>query len=248
MNFVPPIPQSALSFSTPAKPTIYSLPTAPLTLKEVKGVVIQRSYFYMDASLMTFCVHKLGFAPDLPCWVSQEHVSQKLFGDSGVRSLKLTEDYHQQFFLWGTQFSNVHTTFNFEEPAILISNITFPGPEQYFQLMKSYGTSDFQKAKMEMERADPTEAYKIGRKYKMRADWDQVKESVMYQAVLAKFFQDDNLGLLLLSTRDHLLVQLKPVDAYWGTGTAGNGGNMLGKLLMRVRDVLAKAYPDRVPT
>jgi len=190
--------------------------------------------------MMSFCVHKLGLAPDLPCWVSQELVSQKLFGDSGVRSLKITEAYHQSFFLWGTQFSNVHTTFNFDEPPIIINGVTYPGPEQYFQVMKSFNTPDHTKALEKMFKATPDQAFSLGRSYQLREDWEQVKEKVMEDCLFAKFTQHADLKGLLLATGTHMLVQLKPNDVYWGTGPDGKGLNRHAVILMMVRAKIAE--------
>jgi ribA/ribD-fused uncharacterized protein len=58
---------------------------------------------------------------------------------------------------------------------------------------------------------------------------------VMRTAVRAKFTQDDGLAALLRSTGEHPLVQLKPRDAWWGTGADGQGRNALGALLMELR-------------
>ena len=72
----------------------------------------------------------------------------------------------------------------------------------------------------------------------MRQDWMTARIDVMRKAVYAKFTQDLNLKALLLSTHDHLLVQIKPGDDTWGTGPRGDGANMLGVLLMELRSQL----------
>jgi ribA/ribD-fused uncharacterized protein len=69
----------------------------------------------------------------------------------------------------------------------------------------------------------------------MSEDWDERKEDVMEKAVYAKFSQHDDMKRLLLETQNFSLVQLKPNDPFWGTGSAGEGKNMLGCILMRIR-------------
>jgi ribA/ribD-fused uncharacterized protein len=68
-----------------------------------------------------------------------------------------------------------------------------------------------------------------------------VRAETMRRAVQAKFTQHATLSALLLSTGNHTLSQLKPTDAYWGSGSDGTGVDMLGVLLMGVRATLASA-------
>lgn len=81
----------------------------------------------------------------------------------------------------------------------------------------------------------PREARDLGQKVKMRPDWDQVKDQVMYECVLAKFLQHPDLRKELMKTDPETLVEDSPIDYYWGCGADGTGKNMLGKTLMRVR-------------
>ena len=49
------------------------------------------------------------------------------------------------------------------------------------------------------------------------ADWEEVKDRVMYRAVYAKFSQHPELAQVLLSTRGQALVE-RAADRYWGDG------------------------------
>jgi ribA/ribD-fused uncharacterized protein len=60
----------------------------------------------------------------------------------------------------------------------------------------------------------------------------------MHEVVLAKFTQHPSLRELLLSTGDALLVEHTAHDSYWGDGGNGSGKNLLGQILMRVREQL----------
>lgn len=74
-----------------------------------------------------------------------------------------------------------------------------------------------------------------------RSDWFDVNEEVMYQALLAKFTQNDDLKSLLLATGDAYLVEHSPDDGFWGDrlDKDGNPGkNRLGSLLMTLRSEL----------
>lgn len=72
----------------------------------------------------------------------------------------------------------------------------------------------------------------------MRVDWEDVKAGVMEKALRAKFTTYEDLKKLLVSTYPHPLVQMKPSDGYWGSGRTGEGANMLGVLLMKIRKEL----------
>lgn len=216
------------------EPPINELPKWVKLLPEV----LDQSYFYMNENQADFCASKLGINCDFPCWVSQEIISRALFGENGVKSLRQVESFRKTFFVWAPEFSNVHTTFAYDEKPITINGEIYQGPEQYFQLQKSVGTCDEEKAKLLMKTATPDQAYGIGRNCQMRFDWEQRKDDVMYTTLYAKFSQYNDLKKLLLTTGSHQLVQLKPNDPYWGTGFDGSGLNRLGEILMKIRNVI----------
>jgi len=60
----------------------------------------------------------------------------------------------------------------------------------------------------------------------------------MKDALNAKFTQHDALKRLLLGTGNRQLVEHTSNDDYWGDGGDGSGQNLLGKLLMELRDQL----------
>ncbi len=68
-----------------------------------------------------------------------------------------------------------------------------------------------------------------------------MKDEAMFRAVLAKFQAHAALKELLLSTGQEEIVEKTTKDYYWGCGTDGTGKNMLGIILMRVRDELQKS-------
>lgn len=83
----------------------------------------------------------------------------------------------------------------------------------------------------------------------LRPDWEQIKDAVMRRAVYAKFTQHPDLRRLLLSTGDEKIIEDSPTDAYWGCGADGTGKNMLGVILMEIREELRAEMliePDRL--
>jgi ribA/ribD-fused uncharacterized protein len=75
----------------------------------------------------------------------------------------------------------------------------------------------------------------------LRADWEQVKDDVMREAVRQKFLTHADIQKVLLATGDEELVEATSNDYYWGCGTNGTGKNMLGKILMEVRREIRSA-------
>lgn len=78
----------------------------------------------------------------------------------------------------------------------------------------------------------------LGQKVTMRSDWDQVKRSVMKECCLAKFLQHPDLRKQLMDTGIEELIEDSPVDWYWGCGKDGTGQNVLGQVLMEIREEL----------
>ncbi len=128
---------------------------------------------------------------------------------------------------------------NFARFPIRVGGKTWPTSEHYFQAQKYAGT---QREEEVRQAKTPGEAARLGRsrKHPMRKDWESVKDGVMREAVLAKFTQHEELLCLLLATGDETLVEHTENDDYWGDGGDGSGKNMLGKILMSVREELRR--------
>ena len=83
----------------------------------------------------------------------------------------------------------------------------------------------------------PGQAKRLGRKLKLRPDWESVKVSIMKICLKAKF-ADPFLKQKLLNTGTEELIEGNTWgDRFWGV-SKGVGQNMLGKLLMELRDEL----------
>lgn len=77
-----------------------------------------------------------------------------------------------------------------------------------------------------------------------RQDWDEVRFKVMRWCLRVKLAQHyEEFGRLLLATRDRPIVEQSRKDDYWGAKVSGDdetliGQNVLGRLLMELRDLL----------
>ena len=72
---------------------------------------------------------------------------------------------------------------------------------------------------------------------KIDPNWDENRVDVMYN-ILRHKFQDPKLREILLSTGDKEIVEHTSRDKFWADGGDGSGKNMLGKLLVKVREEL----------
>jgi N-glycosidase YbiA len=126
---------------------------------------------------------------------------------------------------------------NFAPYPIRVSGKRWPTSEHYFKAHKFRDP----KIRESIRTANsPMEAARMGRdrRYRIRRDWDSVRVGVMREALRAKFTQHVELRSLLMSTGDATIVEHTENDAFWGDGGDGSGANMLGRLLMDLRNEL----------
>lgn len=74
--------------------------------------------------------------------------------------------------------------------------------------------------------------------WQVKPDWNKAKVQRMKVVLIAKFTQHPELRARLLATGGARLIEESKMDNFWGMGKSGNGQNMLGVLLMELRDVL----------
>jgi ribA/ribD-fused uncharacterized protein len=128
---------------------------------------------------------------------------------------------------------------NFAAFPISLDGKVWPTSEHYFQAQKF---DDTEHAEAIRKIASPRIAARMGRDRKkpLRRDWEAVKDEIMRVAVRAKFTQHPTLAKLLFETGDAVLVEHTTNDSYWGDGGDGSGKNMLGRILMQVREEMKK--------
>ena len=126
---------------------------------------------------------------------------------------------------------------NFALFPIRLLDKRWPTSEHYFQAQKFAGTEHEEAVRLAKS---PMIAARMGRDRKrpLRPDWESVKDDLMREAVRAKFCQHPELRDLLLSTGNAEIVEHTENDSYWGDGGDGSGKNMLGHILMEVREKL----------
>ena len=162
--------------------------------------------------------------------------------DSNVaRRLQVSSTLSEHAPVDAIQFYRVSDPFgcfsNFAAYPIALDGQVWPTAEHYFQAQKFVDTSYREQIRSS---ATPMEAARLGRDRTrgLRQDWDRIKDEVMYRVVLAKFTQHPDIKTMLLSAGNARLVEHTKSDSYWADGGDGCGKNMLGQILMHVRDEL----------
>lgn len=131
------------------------------------------------------------------------------------------------------EIRNLKGTFlsNFYECPIKLDNIKYRNAESAYQAMKSNDELD----RLKFINLNGASAKALGKKIKLRKDWNDVKLDIMYTIVKNKFTQNPTLAKLLIDTNDKVIIEDNNWgDTYWGICN-GKGENNLGKILMRVR-------------
>ena len=124
---------------------------------------------------------------------------------------------------------------NFYPISISVDLKEYKSSEHYYQSKKYENTKWEDHVRSQNK---PFEAAREGRRkdLPMRSDWNEVRLLVMRRALIAKFKKIDHMKNLLLSTGNAEIVEYSDKDYFWGRGKDGAGYNMMGKLLMELRE------------
>jgi ribA/ribD-fused uncharacterized protein len=140
---------------------------------------------------------------------------------------------------------------NWYHSEFCIDKIQFTSMEQYMMYKKAVLFNDMEIASRILHTSDVAVIKQLGRAVSEYDEnyWNGVRQIIVFQGLMAKFSQNDNLKKLLLSTGDNILVECAVKDRIWGIGlsmkdkdrldkTKWKGQNLLGYALMMVREGL----------
>lgn len=126
---------------------------------------------------------------------------------------------------------------NFYSCPVTYEGVHYENSEAAFQAAKCCNKND----RLQFCGLNPSQAKKLGRKIKLRPDWEKVKVLEMRKIVREKFIQNPDLKKALVSTGKATLIE----GNYWHDNTWGNctcekcknipGKNYLGTILEDVR-------------
>lgn len=132
--------------------------------------------------------------------------------------------------------------------------ITFHNCEQYMMYHKAILFQDNIIANKILGTIDAKEIKALGRQVRNfdETTWDLHKVRIVKQGNLLKFSQNEKLSVYLLDTGNRILIEASPYDKIWGVGLketdlliqnpdTWKGENLLGFILMEVRDELRRS-------
>ena len=132
-----------------------------------------------------------------------------------------------------------------------VDGIVFTSMEQFMMYKKAVCFNDREIAKQILEINDVACIKKLGRLVSgyNESVWNGIRQIVVYEGLIAKFSQNDELRKKLKDTKDAILAECAVQDRIWGIGLSmndsnrqyleqWNGQNLLGYTLMMVRDRL----------
>jgi ribA/ribD-fused uncharacterized protein len=124
---------------------------------------------------------------------------------------------------------------NFYACTIKIHGLTFKSSEAAFQASKCESTESMTRFEM----LNSVDSKRLGRRIKLRSDWEDIKLDIM-EEIIRKKFDTTELANRLIGTGDEEIIEENTwKDYYWGVCN-GVGKNMLGKILMKTRLDLIK--------
>ncbi len=131
----------------------------------------------------------------------------------------------------------------------IVNGMMFSSVEQYMMYRKAVSFNDDAVASKIMATDVVADIKALGRSVSKYDDnvWSGIREKVVFEALKAKFSQNNNLKQQLLDTGDSILAECAVKDLVWGIGlsmkdpnrfdtTKWRGRNLLGNLLMKVRE------------
>ena len=190
-------------------------------LKELPAELTESMYYLSRLQLRKVLeIPELaGYADDLPGWVPHRVVAMAL--GHGVDAIEVATASLGRPYVWATEFENVHDCWHYIERPLQIGGRWYKDSEAYYHSQKP----------------EPFDA----------REWEGRRLNVMVTAVEAKLKASDDVYALLLSTRDHPLLSIKP-DEVWGWHPQYYaGGNWLAKIHEEYRKELQRRVADELP-
>lgn len=123
---------------------------------------------------------------------------------------------------------------NFAPCSIVYDGIEYPSVEHAYVAAKTVDVN----ARIELQSCTSGQAKRIGRTLQLRIHWEQLKVPLMRQFLIQKFTQEPYRSLLIETQGRYLEETNTWNDRFWGV--CGTGQNMLGSLIMDIRDSLTE--------
>lgn len=142
---------------------------------------------------------------------------------------------------------------NWYPSQFIYANQQFSSMEQYMMYWKAVCFQDERIASEILKTDDVAEIKALGRQVSGYDDnvWNGLRQIIVYEGLLAKFSQNEEMKEKLLATGNVILAEAAVKDKIWGIGLSMNdvnrfdrekwrGQNLLGYALMMVRSKLGR--------
>ena len=133
------------------------------------------------------------------------------------------------------EFGELGYLANYSNHGFTKNGVFYKTVEHYYQSEKF---SD-PEIKNKIINADtPKEASNIGRDRNLKRidDFKSIKNQVMFDGILEKFRQNRDIAYKLIETRNKKIAEATIDEYYWGIGKDKSGKNVIGDILVRVRE------------
>lgn len=134
---------------------------------------------------------------------------------------------------------------NFTSSPVMYKEHLFPSVEIAYQAAKCHNESDFELFKKFTTHFDSGKAKRLGKQVALRKDWESIKFEIMFELLCQKF-SITSLKIKLVQTKDVEIIE----SNRWHDNIFGDcvcskckdieGKNMLGKMLMQIREMVNK--------
>lgn len=134
---------------------------------------------------------------------------------------------------------------NYSPAEVVLDGVVYPTTENAFQAAKTLDKT----AREAFQTCSPAKSKELGRIVQLRSDWADIRIELMEYLLLQKFSNPILSAKLLATGNAYLEERNYWGDKTWGTDLHGFGDNLLGKMIMKIRDNLIKfgeAEPYRV--
>ena len=138
---------------------------------------------------------------------------------------------------------------NWDMSEFTVDGIKFSSMEQYMMYEKALLFQDQETAAKILQTDNVSEIKALGRavQYFDNKNWIKMREEIVYRGMLEKFRQNPELAEKLEQTGEDIIAECAVKDRIWGIGLSmkdenrlcidkWRGQNLLGKVLMRVRE------------
>lgn len=143
---------------------------------------------------------------------------------------------------------------NFYMADFQVEEVTYKSAEHAYQFKKALAHGKPDLAKMISNAKSPQEAKSLSKYVNCTPEWEQQNDKIMEQILMAKIQQVPAARRALMESRDRVVVEAVPRQYLWGSGLNSEttshtrregwpGKNMLGDILMHIRDNLPGGPP-----